>query len=183
MTKKKGSGGRPPGKWSKIKRDEIKSFREAHSISRARFAGILGVSPTSVQNWEVGKATAIPRIQAKMRQVIDAGPAAFGVAMGSSPASKNGVKKPSGTQSKTPAKTSAKKASSVPKTKSAVVKLAKTQPKTKAKPVARPALPGLESKFVTKFVTDLTMAWIPTQGKLSADAICLAITKFRAALA
>lgn len=55
--------------------EQIKAYREQHRISRARLAQTLGVSSTSVQNWETG-TVATMRIQERLAALIAAGPVA-----------------------------------------------------------------------------------------------------------
>lgn len=68
-------GGRKPGEWRLVTAEQIKAYREQHRISRARLAQTLGVSSTSVQNWETG-TVATMRIQERLAALIAAGPVA-----------------------------------------------------------------------------------------------------------
>lgn len=74
--------GRQPGAWGDgLSSDVVRSFRETGAVSRARLAGLLGVSSTTIQNWETGLAVPDPKNQAKLREVIKAGvPAATAMA-------------------------------------------------------------------------------------------------------
>lgn len=63
-------GGRKAGSWTATNPDQIKSFREANNVSRAKLAGMLGVSSTSIQNWETGAAIATTKMQAKVSELM-----------------------------------------------------------------------------------------------------------------
>jgi DNA-binding transcriptional regulator YiaG len=69
-------GGRKPGVWKLTNPDALREFRSTHKISRARLAGMLGVSSTSVQNWETGTVASM-KIQQKLADIMKEGPAAF----------------------------------------------------------------------------------------------------------
>lgn len=69
--------GRKPGAWTLVTPQEIRAFREEHEISRSRLAGALGVSSTTVQNWETNNGVAMPRLQQKVADLIKVGPGAF----------------------------------------------------------------------------------------------------------
>ena len=69
-------GGRKPGEWKFVTADEIKAFREEHRVSRARLASALGVSSTSVQNWETGTVATL-KTQQQLAEIMKAGPAAL----------------------------------------------------------------------------------------------------------
>lgn len=73
---RRGRGGRKPGEWRHVTPEAIREFRQEHRISRARLAGALGVSSTSVQNWESG-TVATMRTQQQLADLIRAGPAAL----------------------------------------------------------------------------------------------------------
>src|SRR5689334_19794207 len=75
-------GGRKPGKWTAVTPDEIRAFRQDNQISRSRLAGALGVSSTTIQNWETDNGVAMPRLQQKVADLIKAGPAALATARG-----------------------------------------------------------------------------------------------------
>jgi DNA-binding transcriptional regulator YiaG len=81
-TKRARKGGRQRGSWTEVQPEQIRAFRDEHSISRNMLASTLGVSATSVQNWETGLAVAMPSIQAKLASIIQAGPAAIHTADG-----------------------------------------------------------------------------------------------------
>jgi DNA-binding transcriptional regulator YiaG len=68
--------GRKPGVWKYVTPEQLKEFRTTGQVSRARIASALGVSSTSVQNWESGRA-AMPRLQKRLAELIAAGPAAL----------------------------------------------------------------------------------------------------------
>lgn len=64
-------GGRKPGSWSAVQQEQIKAFREKHRVSRQTLARLIGVSSTSVQNWETGAAIATTKLQLKLKAVMD----------------------------------------------------------------------------------------------------------------
>jgi DNA-binding transcriptional regulator YiaG len=67
-------GGRKKGQWTETTPDTIRDFRRIGRISRSRLASALGVSATSVQNWEVGLVVATPAMQKKIVELIKASP-------------------------------------------------------------------------------------------------------------
>lgn len=69
-------GGRKPGVWKLLTPEKLKAYREEHKISRVRLAQMLGVSSTSVQNWETGTVATL-KIQQRLAELIAAGPAAI----------------------------------------------------------------------------------------------------------
>lgn len=81
-TKRARKGGRQRGTWTEVQPEQIRAFREEHAISRNMLASTLGVSATSVQNWETGMAVAMPSIQARLASIIQAGPGAIQTADG-----------------------------------------------------------------------------------------------------
>ncbi len=68
--------GRKPGVWKYVTPEQLREFRTSGQVSRARIASALGVSSTSVQNWESGRA-AMPRLQKRLAELIAAGPGAL----------------------------------------------------------------------------------------------------------
>jgi DNA-binding transcriptional regulator YiaG len=70
----KNRGGRKKGSWTETSPDTIRDFRRAGRISRSRLASALGVSATSVQNWEVGLVVATPAMQKKIVELIKSSP-------------------------------------------------------------------------------------------------------------
>lgn len=73
---KRRRGGRKPGEWKLVTPEQLKEYRAEHKISRARLAQMLGVSSTSVQNWETGTVASM-KIQQRLAELIAAGPAAI----------------------------------------------------------------------------------------------------------
>lgn len=69
-------GGRKPGAWTHVTPDKIIAFREENAISRQRLAEAVGVSQTSVQNWEHG-TVATPKMQKRLAELISRGPHAI----------------------------------------------------------------------------------------------------------
>lgn len=69
-------GGRRPGVWKLLTPDKLRAYREEHKISRVRLAQMLGVSSTSVQNWETGTVATL-KIQQRLAELIAAGPSAI----------------------------------------------------------------------------------------------------------
>ena len=64
----KGAGG-----WTYVLPEEILAYRKDKGLSRAKLAAALGVSTTSIQNWESGRAAALPT-QRRLRALIDGEP-------------------------------------------------------------------------------------------------------------
>ena len=69
-------GGRKPGEWKLVTPEQLREYRSVNKISRARLAQMLGVSSTSVQNWETGTVASM-KIQQRLAELIAAGPAAI----------------------------------------------------------------------------------------------------------
>lgn len=69
-------GGRKPGEWKLVTPEQLRDYRANNKISRARLAQMLGVSSTSVQNWETGTVASM-KIQQRLAELIAAGPAAI----------------------------------------------------------------------------------------------------------
>jgi transcriptional regulator with XRE-family HTH domain len=63
-------GGRRPGEWTHVQPEDLVQFRQEHGVSRARLARALGVSATSVQNWEAGKVATL-QTQERLREILD----------------------------------------------------------------------------------------------------------------
>jgi DNA-binding XRE family transcriptional regulator len=78
MAKRKRGGGRKSGQWTAVTPEQIREFRMEHEISRHRLARAIGVSTTTIQNWETGNGVAVPRLQEKAAALISAGPSAVG---------------------------------------------------------------------------------------------------------
>lgn len=74
-------GGRKPGAWTLLTPEALRGWREKHKMSRAEVANTLGVSPTSIQNWETGRAVATAKMQQKLAVLLKA-PAPGGAAPG-----------------------------------------------------------------------------------------------------
>lgn len=70
----RGRGGRKPGTWELVSPEQIRAYREAHAVSRASLAGQLGVSGTTIQNWETGHAVATKKAQERLAQVLGGAP-------------------------------------------------------------------------------------------------------------
>lgn len=97
MAKKKKSGrrgGRTPGQWIHLTRDGLRSWRKDAKISRGKLSEMMGVSSTSVQNWETGRSVPMKRYQMMLADLMkgsasaDAEPATSGAA--SRPSSNGG---------------------------------------------------------------------------------------------
>ncbi|RMG15296.1 MAG: XRE family transcriptional regulator [Planctomycetota bacterium] len=63
-------GGRKPGRWELVRPEEIREYRARKGLSRARLARALGVSATSIQNWESGRAASLAT-QRRLRAFLD----------------------------------------------------------------------------------------------------------------
>lgn len=66
-------GGRRPGTWKLVTPEQILAYRKEHHVSRARMAQALGVSSTSVQNWESGTVATL-KAQQRIAMLIAASP-------------------------------------------------------------------------------------------------------------
>lgn len=74
LTKKTGRrGGRKPGQWVHVTQEAVGKFRKGAQLSRGKLAEMLGVSSTSVQNWEAGHSVPMPRYQQKLAELITSG--------------------------------------------------------------------------------------------------------------
>ena len=71
---KRNPGGRKRGEWAETTPDQIREFRRSGRVSRTGLAGALGVSATSVQNWEVGLVVAVPAMQKKIAELLKRAP-------------------------------------------------------------------------------------------------------------
>lgn len=56
-------GGRKPGAWIQVKPEQILAYRKEHKLSRLTMAKSLGVSATTIQNWETGRGVATKKAQ------------------------------------------------------------------------------------------------------------------------
>jgi DNA-binding transcriptional regulator YiaG len=66
----KGRGGRKKGEWKLLTKDQLMTFRKDQRISRARLAELMGVSSTSIQNWETNTVPTM-KAQQKLAQLIN----------------------------------------------------------------------------------------------------------------
>lgn len=66
-------GGRTPGVWTLLAQGELKTFRKDAKLSRSSLAGLLGVSSTSVQNWETGRSVPLTRYQEQIVALMKGG--------------------------------------------------------------------------------------------------------------
>lgn len=94
MAKKKATrrrGGRTPGKWTLLTKDQLRSFRKDAGMSRSRLAERLGVSSTSIQNWETERSVPLTRYQEQLVQLMKGGtPVATGSGRGAKTRPANG---------------------------------------------------------------------------------------------
>lgn len=65
-------GGRKPGAWTLLTPEALRAWREGQKMSRATIAATLGVSSTSIQNWETGHAVATTKMQQKLADLMKA---------------------------------------------------------------------------------------------------------------
>ncbi|MBX3467071.1 MAG: helix-turn-helix domain-containing protein [Planctomycetes bacterium] len=72
IKKKRGRGGRPKGTWERVQPAELVAYRQRRGLSRVRLAQLLGVSPTTIVNWELGHGVATPSAQDRLRELLDA---------------------------------------------------------------------------------------------------------------
>jgi DNA-binding XRE family transcriptional regulator len=70
-------GGVVKGAWKSTTPDGLRDFRKTHKVSRARLARTLGVSSTTIQNWETGADVASVKAQAKLADVMRDGASMF----------------------------------------------------------------------------------------------------------
>jgi DNA-binding transcriptional regulator YiaG len=87
--KRKGRGGRKPGVWTQVKPEQIVAYRKAQRLSRASLARALGVSSTTIQNWETGKSAATAKAQARLAEAMSGNPRQLAPKAGDAP--KNGA--------------------------------------------------------------------------------------------
>lgn len=66
MTKKKRTGGRKPGSWTLLTKDDLVQWRKKNKVSRRTLAKAIKSSSTSIQNWEMGKSTPITKFQKRI---------------------------------------------------------------------------------------------------------------------
>lgn len=64
---------KPSQGWRFVQPDEILTYRREHGLSRAKLAEALGVSTTSIQNWESGRVATLAT-QRRLRSLIDGDP-------------------------------------------------------------------------------------------------------------
>lgn len=76
-------GGRTKGTWVDVQPEKIRAFRDEHRISRVMLAKALGVSSTTVQNWETNVGVAVPKMQTKLAEILAAGPSAVQISAAS----------------------------------------------------------------------------------------------------
>lgn len=68
-------GGRKPGSWTLVTPEGLRGWRAKHKMSRGGVATTLGVSSTSIQNWETGRAVATTKMQQRLAELMKgAGP-------------------------------------------------------------------------------------------------------------
>lgn len=75
--RRKQRGGRVKGTWKAADPSAVLEFRKSNKISRSRLAGVLGVSTTTIQNWETGVVVATPKAQQELADLMKQGAAAF----------------------------------------------------------------------------------------------------------
>jgi DNA-binding XRE family transcriptional regulator len=69
-------GGRNPGEWKLVQPEQIRAYRADHKMSRATMSKMLGVSATTIQNWEIGNGTATHKAQVRIKELLDSAPPA-----------------------------------------------------------------------------------------------------------
>lgn len=67
---KKGRGGRKPGQWVHLQKDQVAQYRKDAKLSRTKLADLLDVSPTSIQNWETGRSIPVKRFQQRLVELM-----------------------------------------------------------------------------------------------------------------
>jgi DNA-binding transcriptional regulator YiaG len=75
MAKKKTGrrGGRTPGQWVHLTKDGLRQWRKDAKISRGKLSEMMGVSSTSVQNWETGRSVPMKRYQMMLADLMKGG--------------------------------------------------------------------------------------------------------------
>ena len=75
MAKKKTArrGGRTPGKWTLLTKEQLRSFRTEAKLSRSALSALLGVSSTSIQNWETERSVPLTRYQEQIVKLMKGG--------------------------------------------------------------------------------------------------------------
>lgn len=68
---KQKTGGRPRGEWVALKPEDIVKWREEHDVSVGKLAEALGVSPTSVKNWETDAVVATLEKQTEIAALLE----------------------------------------------------------------------------------------------------------------
>lgn len=69
--KKQRRGGRKPGAWRQgLTASALRQFRENNHVSRIMLARAIGVSATTIQNWETGASIPIPRSQDDLERIM-----------------------------------------------------------------------------------------------------------------
>lgn len=64
-------GGRKPGTWrSDLSPGVLREWRTSNGISRGRLARAVGVSSTSIQNWEIGHVIPLATTQASLVETM-----------------------------------------------------------------------------------------------------------------
>ena len=64
-------GGRKPGSWKRgLTAASLRTFRKANRISRARLAEMIGVSQTTIQNWETDRVFPTDKNQVELERVM-----------------------------------------------------------------------------------------------------------------
>lgn len=69
----KGRGGRTPGQWTLLQKDDLSGFRKTQKLSRSALSNLLGVSSTSIQNWETGRSVPLTRFQQQLVDLMKGG--------------------------------------------------------------------------------------------------------------
>jgi DNA-binding transcriptional regulator YiaG len=64
-------GGRKPGTWTLVSPQGLREWRDNNKMSRASVAATLGVSSTSIQNWETGHAVATNKMQQRLADLVN----------------------------------------------------------------------------------------------------------------
>lgn len=66
MSTKKKIGGRKPGTWTLLAKDDLVQWRKKNKVSRRTLAKAIKSSSTSIQNWETGRSTPIAKFQKRI---------------------------------------------------------------------------------------------------------------------
>jgi DNA-binding transcriptional regulator YiaG len=62
--------GRQKGEWRLVTPEKIREFRTSNKLSRATMSKVLGVSSTTIQNWETNLVVATNKAQSRLAELM-----------------------------------------------------------------------------------------------------------------